>query len=93
MQEIRKMQEVPVSADELQRAKTLMLRQSALNEADVDNIARGIIARANLGLPLDEPTIAARHYLALGAPEVQAAFSKWLRAEDLVRVSEGPAPR
>ena len=41
---------------------------------------------------LDEPTIAARRYLGLGAREVQAAFVKWLRPGDLVRVSQGPVP-
>jgi zinc protease len=91
-QEIRKMQEAPVTSDELRHAKALMLRRIALGESDVDDIARGLIGRADAGLPLDEPTIAARRYLAIGAPEVQAAFKKWLRPEDLVRVSEGPAP-
>ncbi len=91
--EIRQMQKAPVTADELQRAKALMLRRIPLNEAGVDDIAHGIIQRWVLGLPLDEPTIAARHYLELGAPEVQAAFLKWLRPDDLARVSQGPDPR
>jgi len=42
-------------------------------------------------LPLDEPTIAGRHFLKLGADEVQAAFTRWLRPRDLVRVSQGPS--
>jgi zinc protease len=92
-EEIRNMQKAPVTADELRRAKALLLRRIALGEADVDNIAAGILRHAELGLPLDEPTIAARRFLALGAAEVQAAFSKWLRADAMVRVSEGPAPR
>ena len=92
-EEIRTMQKAPVSAEELRRAKALLLRRIALGEADVDNIAAGILRHAELGLPLDEPTIAARRFLALGAAEVQAAFSKWLRADAMVRVSEGPAPR
>jgi zinc protease len=91
--EVRQMQKAPVTADELQRAKALMLRRILLEEAGVDDIAHGIIQRRDLGLPLDEPTIAARRYLGLGAREVQAAFVKWLRPDDLVRVSQGPAPR
>jgi zinc protease len=91
--EIRQMQRAPVTPDELQSAKALLLRQIPLDEADVDDIARGIIQRWDLGLPLDEPTIAAQRYLDLDPREVQAAFVKWLRPDNLVRVSEGPAPR
>jgi zinc protease len=90
--EVRQMQAAPVTADELQRAKALMLRRIPLDEAGTEDIARGIIQRWDLGLPLDEPTLAARRYLGLGAREVQAAFVKWLRPGDLVRVSQGPAP-
>jgi zinc protease len=91
--EVRQMQQAPVTADELQRARALLLRQIPLSEAGIGEIAHGIIHRWDLGLPLDEPTIAARHYLDLGAPEVQAAFAKWLRPGDLVQVSQGPTPR
>ena len=37
--------------------------------------------------------IAAHHYVELNADQVKAAFEKWLRAGDLVQVSEGPNPR
>jgi zinc protease len=92
-EEIRQMQKVPVTADELQRAKALLLRRIPLSEAGTDDIARGFIQRRDLGLSLDEPTIAAQRYLGLDARDVQAAFSKWLRPDDLVRVSQGPVPR
>lgn len=92
-EEIRKMQKTPVTAEELQRAKALLLRRIPLDEASVDDIAAGIIRRWALGLPLDEPTIAARRYLALDEHDLQGAFAKWLRPDDLVRVSQGPAPR
>lgn len=92
-EEIRKMQKTPVTAEELQRAKALLLRRIPLDEASVDDIAAGIIRRWALGLPLDEPTIAARRYLALDEHDLQVAFAKWLRPDDLVRVSQGPAPR
>jgi zinc protease len=90
-EEVRRMQETPVAADELLRVKALMLRKIALEESSFDDIAHGMIQRQTLGLPLDEPTIAARRYLDLGAPEVQAAFAKWLRPDALVRVTQGPA--
>jgi zinc protease len=91
--ELWRMQRAPVLPYELLRAKALLLHRVPLEEADVEDIARGIIERRDLGLPLDEPTIAARHYLALGPREVRAAFAKWLRPDALVRVSEGPSPR
>jgi len=51
------------------------------------------LSRSEIGLPLDEPIVAARHYIALTAPQVQAAFTKWLRPNDLVQVTEGPTPQ
>ncbi len=93
VQEIRNMQAAPVSADELLRAKALLLRRIPLSESSVDEIARGVLERRDLELPLDEPAIAARRYIELDAGAVQAAFRRWLRPDDLVRVTQGPAPQ
>jgi zinc protease len=87
------MQAAPPTQDELVRVKALLLRQIPLSESSVDDIAHGLLGRVDLGLPLDEPTNAARRYIALGPTDVQAAFRKWLRPDDLVRVSEGPTPQ
>jgi zinc protease len=91
-QELTTMQNAPVGLDELTRVKAYLLRQIPLSEASVDDIARGILGRTELGLPLDEPTRAAQRYIELDAAAVQGAFRKWLRPQDLVRVSEGPTP-
>jgi zinc protease len=91
--EIKSMQTQPAGADELVRVKALLLRQIPLSESSVDDIAHGLIGRVDLDLPLDEPTIAARRYIELGPNEVQQAFKKWLRPDDLVRISEGPNPQ
>ncbi|MFI4987684.1 MAG: insulinase family protein, partial [Alphaproteobacteria bacterium] len=93
VRELKDMQTKPVGAQELQQAKALLLRAIPLDEADVDAIARGLIARAALELPLDEPTRAAERYVALSSAEVEAAFAKWLRPDDLALVSQGPPPR
>jgi len=90
IQEIRAMQAAPAGPDELSRAKALLVRQIPLGESGVEEIAQGFLERSDLGLPLDEPISAARRYIALGAEDVQAAFRKWMRPQDLVRVSEGP---
>ncbi len=92
LQDVKGLQEQPVGAEELLRAKALMLRQIPLSEASTAEIARGIISRDDLGLPLDEPSIAARRYIELTPQDVQDAFRKWIRPGDFVRVSQGPTP-
>jgi len=91
--DIETMRTAPVPEEELDRVKALLLRQIPLGDASVGDIARGFIDREELNLPLDEPTIAARHYIALDPNDVEAAFKKWMRPGDLVRVSQGPPPR
>ncbi|MBW4050662.1 MAG: insulinase family protein [Proteobacteria bacterium] len=91
--EIAEMRRKPVGKEELMRVKELLVRQIPLEESSVDAMAGGIISRIDLGLPLDEPTIAARHYIGLGPRQIEAAFRKWMRPNDLVQVSEGPPPR
>ncbi|MGH8201583.1 MAG: M16 family metallopeptidase [Steroidobacteraceae bacterium] len=91
--EIADMQRTPVGQEELLRVKELLVRQIPLGESSVDEIAGGIIGRVDLGLPLDEPVIAARRYIDLEPGQIQAAFRKWMRPADLVRISEGPAPK
>jgi zinc protease len=90
--EVTTMQSTPVGTDELTRVKACLLRQLPLSEAGVTEIAHGLLSRSDLGLELDEPTRAAQHYITLDGAAVQSAFRKWLRPQDLVRVSEGPAP-
>ncbi|MGA2023252.1 MAG: pitrilysin family protein [Steroidobacteraceae bacterium] len=92
VQELHGMQRTAVGADELQRAKALLLRQIPLGEASVEGIAHGLIERRELDLPLDEPNMAAHRYMQLSAADVQAAFQKWIRPDDLIRVTQGPSP-
>jgi zinc protease len=86
------MQKEPVSAAELHRAKSMLLREIPLEESSLVSIAKGFIQRTGLDLPLDEPTRAARKYAALNADAVKAAFAKWVRPDALVQVTQGPAP-
>ena len=75
------------------RSKMLLLRQIPLSEDSIADIARGLLGRSDLDLPLDEPWRAAQRYIDLTPAEVQAAFAKWLRPGDLVRVTQGPPPQ
>ena len=93
VRDLKAMQAQPVGEEELQRIKSLLLRRIPLGEASIDDIASGFMHRRELNLPLDEPLIAARRYIEMQPLEVQAAFKKWLRPDDLVRVTQGPAPR
>src|SRR5882724_2966524 len=93
LREVKAMQTAPATEDELVRIKAMLIRQIPLGESSVDEIAHGLVGRADIGLPLDEPTIAARHYVELGANDVQAAFAKWMRPDDMVRVTQGPPPQ
>jgi zinc protease len=87
------MRKAPPTGDELRRAKALLQRQTQLAEASTNGIAIRLLDRWRLGLPFDAPTVAAKHYLALTPAEVRAAFAKWVRPDDLARVSVGPTPR
>jgi zinc protease len=93
VRDLNDMQKTPASADDLRQAKAMLLRQVPLSEASVDRIAEGWIGRATIGLPLDEPYVAAQRYVALTAEQVQAAYAKWLRPNDLVQVTQGPNPQ
>ena len=91
--DLKQMQGAPVTPEELQQARAMLLREIPLSESSVGSIAAGFISRTTLGLPLDEPTRAAQRYVKLSAEQVQAAYRKWLRPDDLVQVTEGPNPR
>jgi zinc protease len=46
-----------------------------------------------VGLPLDEPIIAAKKYYELNAEQIKEAFARHLRLDDFVQVVRGPAPQ
>jgi zinc protease len=87
------MQKENVSPAELQQAKALLLRQLPLAESSEDGVANALVRRAQIGLPLDEPTRAAKRFYDLSADDVRAAFAKWIRPDDFVQIVRGPAPQ
>ena len=86
------MQKENVTPAELQQAKALLLRQIPLTESSEDGVAGGLLARAQIGLPLDEPLRSAKLYFAITADQVRAAFEKWVRPDGFVQIIRGPAP-
>ena len=87
------MQKENVTPAELQQAKALLLRQIPLTESSEDGVAGGLLGRAQIGLPLDEPLRAAKQYFSMTADQVRAAFAKWIRPDGFVQIIRGPAPQ
>ena len=54
IRDLMAMQKENVTPAELQQAKALLLRQIPLAESSEDGVAGGMLARAVIGLPLDE---------------------------------------
>ena len=91
--DLNQMRTEPVSDADLHQAKALLLRQIPLGESSEDAVAGGMLGRAEIGLPLDEPTRAAQHYIQLNAADVQAAFARQVDTGRFVQVVRGPAPK
>ena len=92
VQDLTAMQTTAPSADELEQARAMLIRQIPLRESSESQIAGGLLARSLMGLPLDEPVRAAERYEKLSAEDVRAAFAKWIRPGDFVEVVQGPTP-
>lgn len=93
VKDIQQMQQQPVSAGELQRAKGIMLRQIPLGESSFGAIGGQLLQLSIEGKQLDAMTIAGQHYLQLTAPEVQQAYAKYLRPDGFATAVKGPAPK
>jgi zinc protease len=91
VQDLKTLQAEPVSDAELTRAKAQMLRRLPMQRASVDAIAGLDLRLVDLGLPLDTPSVAAKHYYDATPALVQSAFKAWLRPDDLSEVVKGPA--
>jgi zinc protease len=90
---LKAMRTTAVKPDELTNAKQARIRSIPLQVSSVNAIARSLLTWSYKGLPLDEPMVAARHYLDMNAAQVQAAFRKYVHPDHLVQVVQGPAPK
>jgi zinc protease len=93
VRDLDQMRTQDVSDAELHQAKALLLRSIPLRESSEEAVAGGLLGRAEIGLPLDEPIQAAKKYSALTADDVKAAFAKHINTENLVQIVRGPAPQ
>ena len=92
IRDIKTMQDVPISNDELHQAKGMLVRELLLSEGSFDGIASQLLQYSLADKPLDSDLIAARRYAALTAPDIQNAFRTYLRPEAFVTAIQGPAP-
>lgn len=88
--DVERMRTEPVSADELQRAKGMMLRSFILGNASFSGIAMNLLDTEQKNLPLDADKIAEQHYLDLTAEQVRDAFAKYVRPDGFVTTVLGP---
>ena len=91
--DVRTMQTDLVTPAELQQAKALWIRQIWLQESSEDAVGGTLLARANIGLPLDESFRATARYRDITSEEIRTAFKKWIRPESFVQVVQGPPPQ
>ena len=90
VQDIKDMQTHPVSDTELNRAKAQMLRRLPMQRDSISGIGALFLRLSDLGLPLDAPQKGAERIYASTAADIQAAFSTYLRPDDLAQVVKGP---
>ncbi|MGH9600722.1 MAG: M16 family metallopeptidase, partial [Terracidiphilus sp.] len=93
LRDLNQMRTEDVTPAELHQAKALLLRQIPLSESSEDALAGGLLSRAQIGLPLDEPVVAAKTYMRLTAGDVRKAFAKDISTGNLIQVVRGPAPQ
>ena len=91
--ELKDMRTKKVSDAELRQARLMLLREIPLGESNYDYIGRIWLNRVEWGLPLDERVRAGKTYAKLDAGDIRKAFAKWIRPDDLVQVTQGPAPK
>jgi zinc protease len=93
LNDLKEIQTKSVSEQELHQAKLMLLRDIPLAESSVDYIAQVWLKYSALDMPLDEPVHAGKIYVQLTTNDVQNAFAKWIRPNDLAQVTQGPVPQ
>jgi len=89
LQVIHSMIEAPLSENDLHLAKGIALRNIELADQDVQGLANQWIGYSQVGLPLDQLYVVARHYRALTAAQIQAAFKRYLEPTRLSTIVIG----
>lgn len=91
--DMERVQTTPLSDNDLLRAKALLLGEVPIQQASYDGVSSLFLRYAGADLPLDQYQTDAQNYLDASAAQVQAAFAKWIRPNDFVRIVTGPGPK
>jgi zinc protease len=91
-QNLLDMQNTPVKEEELTNARQYEIRSIPVGVASINSIGRSLLSWAWHGEPLDQPMVAAKHFLSMTPEQVQAAFKKYLKPQNLMQVVQGPPP-
>ena len=86
------MRDSPLTSLELTNARQYEIRSIPVRVSSVRRIAQSLLRWGYQGEPLNQPMVAAGHFLGLSAAQVQAAFKKYIWPDLLVQVVQGPAP-
>lgn len=89
IEDVRAMQEAPVTPAELELAKAATLRRLPLRRASADDLALEDLALVDRDLPLDQPDRDARAALGTDAAAVQAAMKR-IDTAALSEIVKGP---
>ena len=91
--DLQRVQTTPLADNDLLRAKALLLGEVPIQQASYSGVTGIFLRYSGLGLPLDQYSIDAQNYLNTTSAQVQAAFAKWIRPNDFVRIVTGPGPK
>ncbi len=89
--DLTSLQKKPLTADRLTRAKALVVGELPVRQESYEGLADQLLTYASTGRPLDQDLIEARAQLQATPESLRAAFAKWIRPQDFVRVVQGPA--
>ncbi len=90
--DLQRVQTTPLTENDVVRAKALLLGDVPIHQSSYDGVTSLLLQYAGQDLPLDQYQTDAQNFLDATAAQVQAAFAKWVRPSDFVRVVTGPGP-
>jgi zinc protease len=89
--DLTSLQRKPLPDDRLTRAKALVVGELPVRQESYEGLAGQLLTYGTTGRPLDQDRLDARAQLQATPEQVRAAFAKWIRPHDFVRVVQGPA--
>ncbi|HTJ28453.1 MAG TPA: pitrilysin family protein [Candidatus Limnocylindria bacterium] len=89
--DLTSLQKTPLPVDRLTRAKALIVGELPVRKESYEGLALQLAGYAQTDRPLDQDSRDAEQQLRATPEQVRAAFAKWIRPRDFVRVILAPA--